>query len=116
MPKPIFFRIFVLNWANPKSTMMQQKFYQDFAAWLDRWLQQNVGNEPAKLRSQLPADLMTGDLLFIAVARVFTFICRQCSYHAVTWGKIPPQQKTADLFHCSRWKIARAIKKGNKLM
>ena len=95
---------------------MQHKFYQDFAAWLDRWLQQNVGDEPAKLRLQLPADLMDGILLCIAIARVFNYINRQCCQHADTWRKIPPQQKTADLFHCNRHTIANALKKCRNLL
>ena len=95
---------------------MNDKFYQDFAGWLDRWLQHNVGEEPAKLRSELPADLTTEALLFITIARVFNFINQQCCRDVDTWGKIPPQQKTADLFHCSRWKISRAIKKVNNIM
>ena len=28
---------------------MNDKFYQDFAGWLDRWLQHNVGEDPQKI-------------------------------------------------------------------
>jgi len=95
---------------------MTQKFYQDYAAWLDSWLQQNVGDEPARLYSSLPADLTTRTLSGLAVVGVFNFINRQCRLKPEKWSKIPPQQKTADIFYCSRWEIARAIQKYSTLM
>ena len=86
---------------------MRDKFYRDLAAWLDQWLQDNVGNNPNKL-NQLPVELTGDELKPIAINRVFFYIEKR------HWKA--PQQKTADIFNCSRWEIGRAIKKYRNFM
>ena len=81
---------------------MNKKFFRDFATWLDQWLQTNVGEDPQRLK-QFPVEFTGDELKPIAILRVFLYIDR---HH---WSA--PQQKTADIFHSSRWKIGRAIKK-----
>lgn len=84
---------------------MNNKFYHDYAAWLDRWLQHNVDDNSSKLD-----DLFTNqadDLKPVTIAVVFNYINRH------QWST--PQKKTADAFRCSRRTVRLACAKTNKM-
>lgn len=85
---------------------MNDKFYQDFAGWLDRWLQHNVDVDPSKLDS-LPFSNQGDELKPIAIAGVFRYINRH------QWPT--PQKKTAEVFNCSRRTVRLACAKTDKL-
>ena len=78
---------------------MTHKFYQDLAAWLELWLQTNVGTNPNKL----PVDLDLKHIVRIITQVIFLYIYR---HH---WNA--PLQKTADILNLSTRTISRAVKK-----
>ena len=77
---------------------MTQKFYQDLAAWLELWLQTNVGANPNKL----PVDL--------EIKHITNIIIRAFCRHVRTLYKRGYIQQTADIFEKSPDTISRAIK------
>ena len=81
---------------------MNDKFYQDFAGWLDRWLQHNVGEDPQKIN----------DLVFVNHGDELKFIAIDVVFHHINRHRWPaPQKKTAEVFNCTRRIIRLALQR-----
>jgi hypothetical protein len=77
---------------------MTHKFYQDLAAWLELWLQTNVGTNPNKL----PVDLDLKHITNIVIGAVYR--------HVRTLYKRGCTRQTAEIFEKSSDTISRAVK------